>query len=154
MGAQLLKVRIAGGTPTAAETNRIQDNVGTALNPLLGKLAQSTAWVTVTALLNHWIPYDTTGAYNLPSYRVDMENFVHLRGIVKGDAGGTAAASLTLPVFRLPEALAPLATNIFPIASNNLFGEARVDAQGYVYVAPPSSTTWASLDGITFQVGS
>lgn len=30
--AQLLKVRIAGGTPTAAETNRIQDNVGTLLN--------------------------------------------------------------------------------------------------------------------------
>lgn len=30
--ASLLKVRIAGGTPTATETNRIQDNVGTLLN--------------------------------------------------------------------------------------------------------------------------
>lgn len=32
--ASLLKVRIAGGTPTAMETNRIQDNVGTLVNPI------------------------------------------------------------------------------------------------------------------------
>lgn len=39
--ATFLKVRVSGGTPTAAETNRIQDNVGTLLNevaavPILG----------------------------------------------------------------------------------------------------------------------
>lgn len=53
--ASLLKVRIAGGTPTAAETNRIQDNVGALLNqvaavPMLGGVAISNVVLGATAV--------------------------------------------------------------------------------------------------------
>lgn len=53
--ATLLKVRVAGGTPTAAEANRIQDHVGTLLNevaaiPLLSGTAVNGIVLGATAV--------------------------------------------------------------------------------------------------------
>jgi hypothetical protein len=130
---------------------RTQDYIGNSFAPLFAKLVQSTEWVLVREFLNSWIPYQPTVFYE-PAYRVDLEGFLSLRGAVAGDASGTAAASLTLPIFVLPPALAPVRTCTFPIVSNDLFGQVRVDNGGRVFVAPPSSTTWASLDSIRYQI--
>lgn len=136
-----------------AEVGRLQDNIWTSLTPINAKMAQSTAWTVITEFLNGWGPYDPSEAtFHRPAYRVDLEGFVHLRGILT-DASGAAVASLTLPAFRLPRALAPSKTWVFPISANSLFGEARADKTGGVYVTPPSAVTGASLDGIAWQAG-
>jgi hypothetical protein len=141
-----LKVRPVG--LGGGDLARNVDNLGTAIQPLLGRLAQATDWIRFSEYLNGWLPESTTGVFTPASYRVDLNGFCHIRGLID-----TGTPSYSLPCFRVPPALAPGYTHIYAIASNDLFGQARVDAQGYIYVTPPSSGTWASLDGIYWQVG-
>lgn len=133
-------LRLRGTDQTLA---RVQDNIGAALDPLVAKLLQSTTWQPLT-LVNGWVPYDVT-QFTTPQYRVDMEGFVHIRGLIKN---GTISG--TVPVATFPVALAPTRINIFAVASIDLFGEVRVDTAGKIY-APVGNNGWVSLDNISFQ---
>lgn len=147
-----LRVR-AGADSSPADVGRMQDNIWTSLTPINAKMARSTGWTIITAFLNGWGPYDASeSVFSRPQYRVDLENFLHLEGILT-DASGAAVASLTLPAFRIPRALAPRKTKVFTVSAQSLFGEVRVDKTGAVFVTPPSAVVGVSLDGITFQVG-
>ncbi|GIO95072.1 hypothetical protein J14TS5_01580 [Paenibacillus lautus] len=86
-------------------TDSVQQNT-TAVSVLMNKKADKDipGWITPT-LMNGWIPYatDTMTYYGYPTaqYMKDSQEFIHLRGLVKG---GTAPQSI---IFYLPEGYRP-----------------------------------------------
>ncbi len=113
------------------DTNRIE-NLGT----------PDTAWIIPT-YQNSWVKYDTT--YNVPGYRKDAEGFVHLRGMI---ALGTAANAT---MFTLPVGYRPILRCL--CTSQSAAGMCRVDVQvdGTVSAISGGSTSWVSLECITFK---
>lgn len=125
---------------------------GTA-NQVLAKIDATdynTHWATITlpsqltftapTLLNSWVNFG--GAFTPAGYTKDGYGMVKLRGLVKSGTLGS-------PIFTLPSGYIPSFTHIFAVASNDLFGEVRVDTSGNVFTAV-ASNLYVSLDGISF----
>ena len=97
-------------------------------------------------LENNWVVYHAT-AYNRPEYMIDSNGFVHLRGMLKdGDAEND-------DMFSLPQGFRPAKSESFAGVSSSGFAGIVVDADGDVRAYTGGSTTWTSLDGITFEGG-
>lgn len=94
------------------------------------------------ALLNSWVNYGI--GYNPAGYYKDPTGRVHLRGLVKS---GTAANAV---IFTLPSGYLPPNLCIFSGSSNDAWCEVRVDTSGNVFAQAGGSTTWISLDGVSF----
>lgn len=95
---------------------------------------------TAPTLLNSWVNFG--GAFTPAGYTKDGYGMVKLRGLVKSGTLGS-------PIFTLPSGYIPSFTHIFAVASNDLFGEVRVDTSGNVFTAV-ASNLYVSLDGISF----
>jgi tetrahydromethanopterin S-methyltransferase subunit B len=93
------------------------------------------------AFLNSWTNY--AGGYATAGFYKDSLGIVHLRGLVKS---GTATTIFTLPVGYRPEYYVLFATSTDP----NIYGRCDVLTTGAV-VKSAGSTTWFSLDGLTFR---
>lgn len=100
-----------------------------------------TSW-TAPTLQNSWVNFDATH-FSPAGYRKDGNGFVHLRGLIKS---GVTTVGTTL--FTLPTGYRPELTVIHAVASNDAFGEARVNNDGTVTIN--AGTSWFCLDGITF----
>ena len=106
--------------------------------------SKSNIWYDPT-LENNWVAYNA--ANNSPQYLIDDNGFVHLRGIVKdGDGGG-------YDIFSLPQGFRPAKIEVLAGVSSSGFAGIVVDADGDVRAYTGGSTTWTSLDGITFEGG-
>lgn len=92
-------------------------------------------------LLNSWVAYG--GGYAVPGYYKDPFGRVHLKGLVKD---GTAAASI---MFTLPIGYCPSERLLFNVQANAALGRVDVYPNGSVELQS-GSTTWVSLDGISF----
>ena len=105
----------------AAEVGRLQDNIWTSLTPINAKMARSTNWTVITAFLNGWGPYDPPETtFSRPQYRVDLEGFLHLEGVLT-DASGAAVASLTLPAFHSGPAVIRLCHGSSSVSNQRLY---------------------------------
>ena len=97
---------------------------------------------TAPTLLNSWVnfgsPFTPAGYYKDPTGRV------HLRGLVKS---GSSASAI---IFTLPAGFIPANTHVFAAVSNEAICDLRVDTSGNVFANAGGSTTWVSLDGISF----
>lgn len=111
--------------------------------PHTGEYAQANQpniWIA-PALLNSWANFG--GSFNPAGYYRDASGVVRLRGVVKTGAVGTV-------IFTLPAGFRPINTELMPVVSNSAFGLVQVGSNGDVTAAGGSST-WFSLDGITFR---
>lgn len=97
---------------------------------------------TAPTLLNSWAYFGSPFAQ--PGYYKDPTGRVFLRGLVK--SGSSAGAT----IMTLPTGFRPLFTHIFAAVSNDLFCEVRVDTGGNVFATIGASTTYISLDQISF----
>ncbi|NET24634.1 hypothetical protein [Okeania sp. SIO1I7] len=103
---------------------------------------QQESWQTPT-FQNAWVNYGF--GYNNAGYFKDSLGIVHLKGLVKN---GTADTIFTLPV-----GYRPAARELHSVAAyNNTMGRIDILSNGTVQRISGSST-WISLDGITFRVG-
>lgn len=96
---------------------------------------------TAPTLTGGWLDFGS-GA-NPAGYCIDLMGFVHLRGKIKSGAISSAC-------FTLPEGYRPAYLETFAVASNGAYGQVTVSAAGVV-TPTVGSTTWLSLDGITFR---
>lgn len=96
------------------------------------------SWATPT-FLNSWAVYNA--AYPV-AYRKVGSSCV-LRGLI---ASGTIGSGT--PAFVLPAGYRPSTNQIFVVASNDAFGEVRVDATTGNVACTVGSNVWVSLDGI------
>jgi lysophospholipase L1-like esterase len=95
------------------------------------------------SLTNGWSNFG--GSFAPVRYKKDNDGFVHLDGLAKGGTVGSAT-----PVFTLPIGYRPDRELIFPIASNDAYGQVGIKATGEVRVTF-GSNTWTSFSGITFK---
>lgn len=104
--------------------------------------AAPTRW-KYPGLLNGWTN-ESSGSYQDAGYIRDAQGYVHLRGRITSGMIGNSA-------FILPEDHRPAKEMTFAVASNGAYGQVAVQVDGNVIPAVGSST-WISLDGITFKV--
>lgn len=83
-----------------------------------------------------------------PGYTVgflkDASGVVRLKGRVRGGGGGS-------PAFILPSGFLPLNTNAyFPVVSNGLLSYVTIAPSGSVLIPATASSTYVTLDGISF----
>lgn len=101
---------------------------------------QVPPWIAPTfsgTWVNYGSPYENVG------YTRDANRRVHLRGMTKSGTVGTS-------VFTLASGYRPANDEIFPVASNDAFGEVIVKADGTVVVFV-GDATFVSLSGISFR---
>jgi hypothetical protein len=94
-------------------------------------------------LQNSWAPYSSY--YDAPSYAVDAQGIVYLKGAMTGGLSGLTA-------FLLPKGARPDAFNWLTINQNGSddFGALFVDTQGFVTPYIPTVGE-VSLDGVEFS---
>ncbi len=95
------------------------------------------------------------GNFNPASYYKDPWGIVHLRGLVRTTSSGFLPPTCHgpgIPIFTLPAGYQPAHEEIFASVSAEVFGQARVQANGNV-VAWTGSESWFSLDGMSFTAG-
>ena len=95
------------------------------------------------AFENSWVNFGS--GYETAAFYKDPFGVVHIKGLVKSGTG------LVTNVFTLPAGYRPSVVLYFPTASNSAFGMATLLANGSVRL-DIGSTTWVSLDGISFRV--
>jgi hypothetical protein len=91
--------------------------------------------------LNGWGTYPGFGPAR---YRKDSSGYVHTAGLVAG--GSSFGAQITT----LPAGARPGVGLILSQLSASLACDFRIDPSGAMYAIANASTTWISLDGITF----
>jgi len=96
-------------------------------------------------LENSWVTFSAT-LYNNPEYCIDSNGFVHLRGYLKD------GSSVTADMFSLPDGFRPIYRNAFASYSNNGVCRIDVDTNGDVWASAGGSTTYTSIDGLTFSI--
>ncbi|NEP94495.1 hypothetical protein, partial [Okeania sp. SIO2F5] len=104
---------------------------------------QQESWKTPT-LQNGWVNYGR--GYNSAGYFKDSLGIVHLKGLVKNGTANT--------IFTLPVGYRPAAQELHSVATSpNAMARVDILSNGTVQRISGSST-WISLDGITFRAGS
>lgn len=91
---------------------------------------------------NSWVNYSST--FNQAGFMIDGYGVVHLRGLVKSGSG------IPTDIFSLPSGYRPAFQHLFPVASNNLFGQVLVNTDGDVN-AHTGNVGWFCLDNLTFE---
>lgn len=134
----------AGGLALKAD-GLVNVNGGLSVSGTTSSIAHEA--VHAPTLTNGWVNF--TSGFTTAGYWKDAFGVVHLEGLVKSGTVGTTFS--TSAIFTLPLGYRPGAIYIFPAASNDAFGEIRVDTSGHVSAFPPSSSSWVDLDGITFR---
>jgi len=125
---------------TAALLNvHLRDNL-IYLKAAIDDIIAQEDWIAPN-LLNNWVNYGAI--WNPAGYMKDSLGFVHLRGLIKLGTVGQ-------PAFVLPAGYRPSKILLFPAASNNAFGDVKIESDGSVkpYVG---SNVWFSLEGIIFK---
>jgi len=97
---------------------------------------------------NGWVNFDVA-TWSPASIELDADGTVSLYGLVRGTQS-TAAPSPSNVIFTLPAGYRPMRAQVFATASNNAFGRVTVLPNGKV-VAEVGSTTWMSLNGVSFR---
>jgi hypothetical protein len=97
----------------------------------------------VPSFLNSWVE-DGTASYLPCGFWKTLHGIVILEGRIKNGTIG-------LPAFTLPPYYRPEGHIILSVASNNLYGQVRIESDGDVIPLSPSSNTWVSLSGISFR---
>jgi hypothetical protein len=99
---------------------------------------------TYPQFLNGWENY--ANSYQSASYRKGPDNRVYLSGLIKGGTTGG-----TTPAFILPVGYRPTARHIFPTIGNSpTLGRIDVSEHGEIFIYY-ASTSWVTLDGISFE---
>lgn len=98
----------------------------------------STNLVSPT-LLGSWV--NVGSFYATAAYYKDGWNRVYLSGMVKSGSGS---------IFTLPTGFRPLKVHLFTVAASDAFGTVTVTDTGIVSFPLGSSSTYVSLDGISF----
>ena len=106
--------------------------------------SKSNIWYQPT-LENSWVTFNA--ANNVAEYLIDDNGFVHLRGILKD------GSSANTDMFSLPQGFRPALGEVFAGASSSGLAGIAADADGDVRAYTGGSTTWTSIDGITFEGG-
>lgn len=130
-----------------------------AIERMLPSLVSET-WRTVGSVgevvvfQNSWTHYDQTG-WGPVRFKKAAGGIVRLRGLI---ASGSALRSV---MFQLPQGYRPFGVvgtdlagsgEIFPVASaSGAYAELRVLGNGNVYLETGGSTSWTSLDGVSFS---
>jgi hypothetical protein len=122
------------GAPTPDEKLEIGGNL-----KLTGRILQED-W-QAPALLNGWVNY--ANGFNPAGYFLDKNGVVHLRGLVRSGAAGSV-------IFTLQVGYRPENRELFIVMANSERARCDVLNNGTV-VAVTGSSTWFSLDGITFR---
>lgn len=111
---------------------------------LLGELLQESK--IAPTLLNSWQNYGA--AYESATYWKDKCNVVHISGMIKG---GTVSDGTVL--FVLPVGYRPRTPEKFITVSVNAICILDIYANGNVTIRAGANTSWLSLSGISFKVG-
>ncbi|MCK6077907.1 hypothetical protein [Paenibacillus silvae] len=122
----------------------LQENT-TRISVLESKKAEkdSPVWITPT-LLNGWTNYNDSGSFYNVAYIKDALGYVHLRGLIRSGAVGTA-------VFVLPTGYRPKSAMIFAsISTGSNIARIDVRASGIVFLDTGNSATFITLDNISF----
>jgi len=150
---EVFKVDVANGRVEAAELRaltsaglKLYDDAGNGLLVndggiiSLSHTIEQQSWVAPT-LLNSWANYGSP--HNTAGYFRDKNGIVHLKGVVKDGAANA--------IFTLPTGYRPAAQELQPVqTSPNAIGRCDIKTDGTVE-KNAGSTTWFSLDGITFR---
>lgn len=94
------------------------------------------------AFLNSWV--NLGGGFQNAGYMRDAAGFVHLKGLVR-------AGAIPNTIFTLPVGFRPASWEIAATASNDLFGEVRVDPTNGNVIPYAGSGTWFTLDSTIFR---
>jgi hypothetical protein len=117
-------------------------NAGTALFTMLSYLptSYSGSWTNYT-FQNSWANYG--GIYSTGQYTKTSDNMVVLKGLVRTGAPGTVIATL-------PAGFRPRAIALMDSSCAALWCRIDIRANGEIVAGTGSSSTWTSLDGLTF----
>jgi hypothetical protein len=115
----------------------------------------STPWIEIgttgaPAFQNSWINYSSGSDGNhRAAFMRDAAGIVHLRGLIKTGAIGSAA--FTLPIGFRPNVSPGFSLGYirFACVSNGLFGSCRVDKDGLI-LPEVGSSTWFDLAPVQF----
>lgn len=141
------EVRLQVGSNVWVGFNSITFKAGNAApgivhKPLIGEDG-ATSWTNMS-YLNSWETY--SGTYPPLRYMKDIDGIVHMEGLIKAGVIGAAAATL-------PADHRPVLREIYGVASNNLFGEARIHNDGTV-MPRLGNNAFYSWSGISFSTRS
>lgn len=113
-----------------------------------------TGWITLPFNSG----YNNFGASYPCAYRVVTQNGIKtlsLRGLVERAAGNMAASTAYTPVFTLPSGSRPAQSSFFPLGTSTgtTGGMVLINTDGVAeFRVHTVALTWASLDGIVFQI--
>lgn len=104
---------------------------------------QNRGWIAPT-LLNGWTNFGS--GYETAGYYKDALGFIHLKGLIKSGAMGTAA-------FVLPSGYRPSYRKMFPVLTSGGIGRVDIDTEGNVLIINygTAANGYVSLDGIVFN---
>ncbi|QNU22341.1 hypothetical protein IC805_05215 [Geobacillus thermoleovorans] len=104
---------------------------------------QNRGWIALT-LLNGWTNYGS--GFETAGYYKDALGFIHIKGLIKSGAMGTAA-------FVLPSGYRPSYRKMFPVLTSGGIGRVDIDTGGNVLIMNygTAANGYVSLDGIVFN---
>ena len=97
--------------------------------------------ILAPSLVNSWANFG--GAYATAGYWKDAEGVVHLSGLLKDGAVGSA-------MFTLPAGYRPAAREVFAVFSNGALGLCDIDTNGQVITVSGSNLSF-SISGVAFK---
>lgn len=98
------------------------------------------------AFQNSWVWWGNP--YGTPGFALKNDGWVMLKGVAKNGSGSTAI------IYTLPEGYRPPFNMKFSIISNDVAAVLQIKANGEVNMSAGGSTSYVSLDGITFPTKS
>lgn len=106
------------------------------------ELKKQLVWET-PSLVQGWT--NREGTFRRFSYAKSQDGWVHLRGVISGDA-------FYKHIFILPPGFRPKETETFGSISDQLVGRVDVQPDGKI-IPKKGAKTWITLSGIKFYVG-
>lgn len=126
---------------TALARTLLAASTASAARAAIGAAGSALEASVAPTLLNGWVNFDA--GFQTAAYYKDGFGVVHLEGLVKLGTSGSV-------IFNLPAGYRPALHKHFSVVANAAAGDIRVNTTGDV-VHYAGSTTWLSLDGVTFR---
>lgn len=102
-----------------------------------------TGQFNTMSLQASWVAFG--GGFSTPAYSIDVNGYVHLKGLIK--SGTTSSGTV---IATLPEGLRPSEASLHLVTTSTGTASLRVQTNGNIEIDRPFDSTWTSLSGVIF----